>query len=132
MPEVGKNYCPRRFRATGDIVEPQRAKTESSATRNRAERRLTFGAIVGAVGLIAVHSFDESGEAWVEENFPAREKHFGNYERGRFGWVFKNPVAFETPVSLSRLAEFGNAARRSPHANLRLAPVGDGGNESIK
>lgn len=119
MPEVRKNYCPQRFCATGDIAEPQRATTESSATQNRAERRLTFGAIVGVVEPVAVHSFGESGEAWVAENFPAREKHFCNYERGRFGWVFKNPVAFETPIPCRGLQSLG-----TPPAEVRAQITG--------
>lgn len=125
MPEVRKKYYPQRFCATGDIAEPRRATTESSATRNRAERRPTFGAIVGVVEPVAVHSFGESGETWVAEIFRRTKYISVTRKRGRFGWIFRNPIAFDASVLRARLAELGNAARWSPHANLRRAP-GDG------
>jgi hypothetical protein len=98
--------------------------TESSSPRNRAERRLTFGAIVGVVELVAVHSFGESGEAWVAENFPAREKHFGNERaRGRYGWIFRNPIAFGAPVPCRGLQSLGVPRPEAPDSDAPRAGV---------
>lgn len=88
--------------------EKEDGETEQKSSDAKfAERRLAFGGVVGVVELIGVHPFGDSGTDWVAENFPAREKHFGNYGRDRFGWVFKNPIAFDAPIFCRGLQSLG-------------------------
>ena len=77
---------------------------------------LPFGAIIGKVNLIETYSFDKIKlETIINHSedlygIPDRcsmtkwgrivdkEKAFGNYSSGRFGWLLSDPVLFDKPI----------------------------------
>jgi hypothetical protein len=54
---------------------------------------LPYGALIGQVDLVDCMSVEG-----LVEDLTEQEEQFGNYAPGRFGWVFENPVAFDTPI----------------------------------
>lgn len=84
--------------------------------------RLVFGAVVGVVEFYDVQTFPAGdgggGAAWVDANYPPREKYFGNYAGGRFGWRLRNPVRFREPIP-ARLAAFRQTESRRGRGNSR-------------
>ena len=73
---------------------------------------LTVGAIIGVVELAEIYTTEN---ILVNFNFftmvaseAKREKAFGNYEPNRFGWLFKNPIEFKTPIECRGLQSLGS------------------------
>lgn len=72
---------------------------------------LPFGAIIGQVELVDCRPTDSFTIGEIEtRRYPDEkcsdwksytEKVLGDFTPGRFGWVFKNPVRFETPIPYS-------------------------------
>jgi len=71
------------------------------------EKHLTLGAIVGVVELCGVRMFESTGLSWVDRNYPNREKFFGNFEIGRYGWILQNPIEFKEPIYCRGLQGLG-------------------------
>ena len=64
---------------------------------------LPFGALLGTVELVdcrRTESFTSQIEVPQGDGNPAhwRERDLGNFDPGRFGWVFVNPVMFPEPI----------------------------------
>lgn len=61
------------------------------------KKYLTFGAIIGVVQLVDCFLFAPENAEKLK-TFPVRELSFGNFERGRYGFVFRNPIEFDEPI----------------------------------
>lgn len=66
---------------------------------------LPLGKIVGVVELVEIRPLNWINE-WLSD-FSEREQSFGLYMPGRYGWIFKNPIEFETPISCRGLQSLG-------------------------
>ncbi len=58
---------------------------------------LPFGAIIGEVWLEEVIRFEGGADDFLQA-ITLEEKAFGDFSAGRYGFVFKNAVAFEEPI----------------------------------
>lgn len=80
--------------------------TELGLIRNW--NHLPYGAIIGKVNLVTTGILcppysDHVGPFGIYFNdkgasFTEQEMAFGNYEAGRYGWLFSDPVLFEKPI----------------------------------
>jgi hypothetical protein len=64
-------------------------------------RELPFGAIVCVANLAKITPVEQILRVWEEHpDHPnaQREYAFGNYDRGRFGWLLKDVVALREPI----------------------------------
>lgn len=55
--------------------------------------KLHFGAVLGTVEIVDCVPVEE-----ILQTLTEREKALGDYTPGRFAWVLKNPVMFNTPI----------------------------------
>lgn len=54
---------------------------------------LVYGAVVGTVEIVGCLPVEE-----VVDTLTERERALGDYSAGRWAWVLKNPVMFDTPI----------------------------------
>ena len=59
----------------------------------RAGETLYYGAVVGIVEIVDCIPVED-----VVGGLTEREKELGDYSPGRWAWVLKNPVMFDTPI----------------------------------
>jgi len=83
------------FRAALFAVDQYRYQPNDNEIAGPSEMfdRLSRGSIIGTVELFDCQP--------VEELLPfvsGKEKAFGNYEPGRYGWLLRDPVLFKTPI----------------------------------
>jgi hypothetical protein len=80
--------------AVASDVLPATWWPDTNARRATYAHALPLGAIV-AIGHLC---YTERVEILVREGRTAREHAFGNYDAGRFGWVFDRVVPLERPI----------------------------------
>jgi hypothetical protein len=54
---------------------------------------LHYGAVIGTVEIVDCVAVEE-----IRDKLTERERLLGDYSPGRFAWVLKNPIMFDTPV----------------------------------
>lgn len=72
---------------------------------------LPRGCILGTVelyGCVPVESFRDILPAGLKFNISNQEYSFGNYEPGRFGWLLRDPILFDTPIPFKGAQGFWN------------------------
>jgi activating signal cointegrator 1 len=58
-----------------------------------------IGAIIGKVELVGIWGTGDFAEKFLDDDRGGFcERDFGNYGEGRFGWILRDPVRFETPI----------------------------------
>ena len=63
------------------------------AVGGKTDRDLPLGAVVGTVEIVGCVPVED-----VVDGHTEREKALGDYSPGRWAWVLKNPVMFDTPI----------------------------------
>ena len=63
------------------------------AVGGKTDRDLPLGAVVGTVEIVGCVPVED-----VVDGLTEREKALGDYSPGRWAWVLKNPVMFDTPI----------------------------------
>lgn len=76
----------------GIVPEIEALLSEQQGTGNRAAH-LDYGAVVGTVEIVDCVPVEE-----LADKLNPLEKVLGDYSPGRFAWVLKNPVMFDTPI----------------------------------
>lgn len=109
---------PLAIHASKKLSNPQRELTFSQPFWDALKhlRELPTGAIIGSVKLVDTFGTENADnqirEVWKDQvgdahhepfgdilpGLIAREKKFGDYTDGRFGWMLKDPVMFSRPV----------------------------------
>lgn len=87
--------------AVSDLLdfEPWKYHTEDSGHSAEFDRiyagcaGLPHGAVIGTVEIVDCVPVEE-----IENTLTERERLLGDYSPGRFAWVLKNPVMFDTPI----------------------------------
>lgn len=105
--------------ATKTLVREAKLEIETNSELRKALLRHGFAAygelirgsflhskILGVVELTEIRPLDFHNK-WLTEEFSEREEHFGFYQPGRFGWVFKNHVEFDNPIPCRGLQSLG-------------------------
>ena len=102
----GYETRPRRTNIRGRVAVHAGKLDELKATRSLSDRNfwgvmdavggrtdLPHGAVIGTVEIVDCIPVEEIAATLTE-----RERLLGDYSPGRWAWVLKNPVMFETPI----------------------------------